>query len=69
MTPTVRLIWQRRKRNLGYPCGPMSHASPDVSHSRDAQAAPVTCTGVRPQYKIALVAMLTFCLIIRKRDH
>ena len=25
--------------------------------------------GVRPQLRIALVAMLTFCLIIRKRDH
>ena len=25
--------------------------------------------GVRPQLRIALLAMLTFCLIIRKRDH
>ena len=31
-----------------------------------AQSVP---TGVRPQLRIALVAMLTFCLIIRKRDH
>ena len=29
----------------------------------------LTPVGVRPQLRIALVAMLTFCLIIRKRDH
>ena len=29
----------------------------------------VGVAGARPQYTIALVAMLTFCLITRKRDH
>ena len=29
----------------------------------------ITLFGVRPQLGIALVAMLTFCLIIRKPDH
>ena len=36
---------------------------------RRPQPGPSPSVGERPQYKIALVAMLTFCLIIRKHDH